>query len=86
MDRFLVWSVDSMTEWSLRPMCYALSEQGGQCHIDLPLLVYSEFAALPPPSTRSSVESFLQRLTRDDAFLQSLRTPCPSAWRTTRGP
>lgn len=40
MDRFLVWRVDSMTDWGVEPKCYALSEQGGQCHIDLPLTVY----------------------------------------------
>ncbi|XP_070776890.1 vascular cell adhesion protein 1-like [Enoplosus armatus] len=40
MNRFLVWSVDSMTEWSIKAMCYALSDQGGQCHINLPLIVY----------------------------------------------
>ncbi|XP_076584496.1 intercellular adhesion molecule 1-like [Chaetodon auriga] len=40
MDCFLVWSVDRMSEWSIKPMCYALSEQGGQCHINLPLTVY----------------------------------------------
>ncbi|XP_034440275.1 hemicentin-1-like isoform X1 [Hippoglossus hippoglossus] len=37
--RFLVWSVDRMTEWSIEPMCFALLEQG-QCHIDLPVIVY----------------------------------------------
>ncbi|XP_078131617.1 vascular cell adhesion protein 1-like [Sander vitreus] len=40
MDLFVVWSVDRMTEWNEKPMCYALSEQGGQCHINLPLTVY----------------------------------------------
>ncbi|XP_031144979.1 hemicentin-1-like [Sander lucioperca] len=40
MGPFVVWSVDSMTEWNEKPMCYALSEQGGQCHINLPLTVY----------------------------------------------
>ncbi|XP_031718836.1 neural cell adhesion molecule 1-like [Anarrhichthys ocellatus] len=40
MDRFLVWRVDRMTAWSIRPACYALSEQGGQCDIHLPLTVY----------------------------------------------
>ncbi|XP_060949407.1 MAM domain-containing glycosylphosphatidylinositol anchor protein 1-like [Limanda limanda] len=39
-DRFLVWSVDRMTEWSIEPSCYALSEQGGQCQIHLPVIVY----------------------------------------------
>ena len=43
MDRFLVWHVNNMTEWSIKPMCYALSELGGQCDIILPLIVYSEF-------------------------------------------
>ncbi|XP_042340570.1 hemicentin-1-like isoform X2 [Plectropomus leopardus] len=49
MDHFLVWSVDSMTEWSIKPTCYALSEQGGQCHIHLPLIVYK-----PPDSVSIS--------------------------------
>ncbi|XP_062244912.1 hemicentin-1-like [Platichthys flesus] len=38
--RFLVWSVDRMTKWSIEPSCYALSEEGGQCHIELPVIVY----------------------------------------------
>ncbi|KAK9540718.1 hypothetical protein VZT92_003155 [Zoarces viviparus] len=38
-DRFQVWRVDRMTDWSIRPTCYALSEQG-QCDIHLPLTVY----------------------------------------------
>ncbi|XP_068583849.1 intercellular adhesion molecule 1-like [Cebidichthys violaceus] len=40
IDRFLVWRVDRMTDWSIRPACYALSDQGGQCDIHLPLTVY----------------------------------------------
>nr|XP_020443045.1 MAM domain-containing glycosylphosphatidylinositol anchor protein 1-like [Monopterus albus] len=40
MDRFLVWSVDRMTEWGIKPICYALAEQGGDCHINLPLTIY----------------------------------------------
>ncbi|XP_068177942.1 intercellular adhesion molecule 2-like isoform X2 [Antennarius striatus] len=40
MDRYLVWSVDRMSEWGIRATCYALSEHGGQCDISLPLLVY----------------------------------------------
>lgn len=39
-NHFLVWSVDSMTEWSIAPMCYALSDQGDQCVIKLPLTVF----------------------------------------------
>lgn len=42
MDRFLVWSVDRMTEWSIKPACYALADQGGQCHLNLSLVVYSK--------------------------------------------
>ncbi|XP_040001182.1 uncharacterized protein LOC120799834 isoform X2 [Xiphias gladius] len=49
MDRFLVWSVDRMTEWSTKAMCYALSDKGGQCHIDLPVIVYK-----PPDSVSIS--------------------------------
>lgn len=32
-----------MNEWSIKPMCYALSDLGGQCHFNLPVTVYSEF-------------------------------------------
>ena len=46
MDRFIVWTVDSMTEWNLTPMCYASVERGGQCHINVPLIVYSELLIL----------------------------------------
>ncbi|XP_049427944.1 vascular cell adhesion protein 1-like [Epinephelus fuscoguttatus] len=52
MDRFLVWSVDRMTEWSIKPQCYALSELGGQCHIDLPLTVYK-----PPDNVSISFDN-----------------------------
>ncbi|XP_070683780.1 vascular cell adhesion protein 1-like [Pempheris klunzingeri] len=40
MNSFQVWSEDSMTEWSLKPMCFALSETGGRCDIVLTLIVY----------------------------------------------
>ncbi|XP_034044833.1 NT-3 growth factor receptor-like [Thalassophryne amazonica] len=40
MDHFVVWSVDRMTEWSIRPLCYSLSDQGGQCSLQLDLTVY----------------------------------------------
>ncbi|XP_071359586.1 vascular cell adhesion protein 1-like isoform X2 [Trachinotus anak] len=39
MDHFLVWSVDSMTEWNITAMCYALSDHG-PCHNNLPVIVY----------------------------------------------
>ncbi|KAG8014602.1 hypothetical protein GBF38_003150, partial [Nibea albiflora] len=29
-----------ITNWTLEPMCYALSDLGGHCHIKLPLIVY----------------------------------------------
>lgn len=35
-----------MTKWNISAMCYALSDQGGQCHIGLPLTVYSELIYL----------------------------------------
>ncbi|XP_029949980.1 intercellular adhesion molecule 1-like [Salarias fasciatus] len=38
--QYVVWSVPSMTEWSIKPACYALSEEGGQCDIDLVVTVY----------------------------------------------
>ncbi|XP_007549781.1 uncharacterized protein LOC103136453 [Poecilia formosa] len=40
MENFLVWSVDSVTEWSLSPECYATSEEGGQCSSSLSVIVY----------------------------------------------
>lgn len=42
MERFIVWTVN-MTVWSLTPMCFAQLEEGGQCHINVPVIVYSEF-------------------------------------------
>lgn len=45
MKRFLVWSVDQMSEWDIKPMCFALSEHGGTCDIALPVTVYQ-----PPDS------------------------------------
>ncbi|XP_075948129.1 uncharacterized protein LOC142950116 [Anarhichas minor] len=47
-DRFQVWRVDSMTDWSIRPTCFVLSEQG-PCDIHLPLTVYK-----PPRSVSIS--------------------------------
>ncbi|XP_030005344.1 intercellular adhesion molecule 1-like [Sphaeramia orbicularis] len=37
---FLVWSEDRVTEWSIKPMCYALSDHGGPCQLHLPVTVY----------------------------------------------
>uniref|UniRef100_A0A3Q3WIV7 Ig-like domain-containing protein n=1 Tax=Mola mola TaxID=94237 RepID=A0A3Q3WIV7_MOLML len=39
-NRFLVWSVDRMTKWSIKPVCFALLEQGDPCQINLPVTVY----------------------------------------------
>ncbi|XP_029284453.1 MAM domain-containing glycosylphosphatidylinositol anchor protein 1-like [Cottoperca gobio] len=50
MDRSLVWRVDRMTKWSITPSCYVFSEEGGQCHIHLPLTVYK-----PPDNVFFSV-------------------------------
>uniref|UniRef100_A0A3Q3PZH2 Ig-like domain-containing protein n=1 Tax=Monopterus albus TaxID=43700 RepID=A0A3Q3PZH2_MONAL len=36
----MIWCVDRMTEWGIKPICYALAEQGGDCHINLPLTIY----------------------------------------------
>lgn len=41
--QYLVWSVDRMTEWSIQLMCYALIDQEGQCQINVPVVVYSEY-------------------------------------------
>lgn len=43
---FLVWSVEKMTDWTIKPVCFALSEQGGQCYSKLTLIVYSKSTAL----------------------------------------
>ncbi|XP_073321603.1 intercellular adhesion molecule 1-like [Pagrus major] len=40
MGHFVVWTVDRMTNWSLTASCYALSPDGGPCHINLPVIVY----------------------------------------------
>ncbi|XP_061888407.1 intercellular adhesion molecule 3-like [Entelurus aequoreus] len=40
MEHFLVWSVDNMTEWSVSPVCYAVSNLEGSCHLPLPVVVY----------------------------------------------
>ncbi|KAM9315153.1 intercellular adhesion molecule 1-like [Pholidichthys leucotaenia] len=40
MDHFLIWSVERMTNWSSKPVCFALSEIGGKCDIALSLIVY----------------------------------------------
>ncbi|XP_072239907.1 intercellular adhesion molecule 2-like isoform X2 [Leuresthes tenuis] len=40
MEDFLVWSVDKMTDWSIKPTCYAASDLGGQCAKELSLMVY----------------------------------------------
>ncbi|XP_058497217.1 uncharacterized protein LOC131467369 [Solea solea] len=40
MNRFLVWSVNSVTDWKINSTCYALSDHGGQCSIKLPIIVY----------------------------------------------
>ncbi|KAM6939680.1 intercellular adhesion molecule 2-like [Xenentodon cancila] len=42
-----------MTEWSMKPSCYALSDLGGSCSIELPLIVYQ-------PPDRVSIK-FLNR-------------------------
>ncbi|PWA32586.1 hypothetical protein CCH79_00015053, partial [Gambusia affinis] len=46
-ESFLVWSVDNLTEWSLSPVCYAMSDEGGQCSSSLSVIVYQ------PPKTVS---------------------------------
>ncbi|XP_026159435.1 vascular cell adhesion protein 1 [Mastacembelus armatus] len=47
INSFLVWNVKRMTEWNIIPTCFALAEQGGQCHANLLLTVYK------PPDTVS---------------------------------
>ncbi|XP_061686852.1 intercellular adhesion molecule 1-like [Syngnathoides biaculeatus] len=49
MESFLMWSVENMTEWSISPMCYAVSNLEGSCHLNLPVLVYK-----PPDSVSLS--------------------------------
>ncbi|KAM3623376.1 uncharacterized protein V6R79_010364 [Siganus canaliculatus] len=36
----LVWKVERMTEWSIKPACYIMSDLGEPCHIHLPITVY----------------------------------------------
>ncbi|XP_054912643.1 uncharacterized protein LOC129376960 isoform X1 [Poeciliopsis prolifica] len=43
----LTWRVDSLTEWSLSLVCYALSDEGGECSSSLSVIVYQ------PPKTVS---------------------------------
>ncbi|KAL6111028.1 icam2 [Pungitius sinensis] len=50
MDGFLVWHVDRLTDWGIRPICYALADTGGRCDIALPLIVYK-----PPNKVSISV-------------------------------
>ncbi|CAN9510600.1 unnamed protein product [Ophioblennius macclurei] len=40
MDQYLVWSVNRMTEWSIKPSCYAVREGQGPCDISLSVVVY----------------------------------------------
>lgn len=35
-----------MTNWTIIPVCYAISDQGGQCYISLPSIVYRESIVL----------------------------------------
>ncbi|KAM4750197.1 vascular cell adhesion protein 1-like [Anableps anableps] len=46
-ESFQVWRVDNMTEWSINPVCFTLSDEGGECSISLSLIVYK------PPKTVS---------------------------------
>ncbi|KAM8879991.1 myelin-associated glycoprotein-like [Spinachia spinachia] len=40
MAQFLVWHVDRVTDWDIRPICFALADTEGQCNIPLPMTVY----------------------------------------------
>lgn len=37
-----MWSVDRMTDWGIKPTCFAVADQWEQCFLELPVLVYSE--------------------------------------------
>lgn len=63
-----MWSVDSMTDWGIKPTCFAISDQWGQCYLKLPVLVYSEFClagegaeTLPRGSPADPLPQNLQR-------------------------
>uniref|UniRef100_A0A8C7XV59 Ig-like domain-containing protein n=1 Tax=Oryzias sinensis TaxID=183150 RepID=A0A8C7XV59_9TELE len=40
LGEFLVWRVDRLTEWSIKAMCYAVSDVEGKCDKALSLTVY----------------------------------------------
>ena len=42
----ILWTVDSLTEWSASPMCYYTSASGHQCSTELPVTVYSKSALM----------------------------------------
>ncbi|XP_077428120.1 intercellular adhesion molecule 1-like [Vanacampus margaritifer] len=63
MDSFLVWRVERMTEWNISPMCYAVSNLEGSCHLHLPVLVYK-----PPDSVSFSFTNHTGSLLEDSRY------------------
>lgn len=64
VGRFLVWNEDRITNWSISPKCYALSDEVGQCHRNLPVTVYK-----PPESVSVSFKNHLGPLREDQLYL-----------------
>ncbi|XP_067441403.1 vascular cell adhesion protein 1-like [Thunnus thynnus] len=54
MKTFLVWSVNSTTDWNIEPMCCAMSEMGPGCHLNLSVIVYK-----PPDSVSISIANHI---------------------------
>ncbi|XP_030292010.1 intercellular adhesion molecule 1-like [Sparus aurata] len=62
MERFIVWTVN-MTVWSLTLQCFALLEQDGPCHIDVPVIVYK-----PPDNVSISLVNHTGAMLEDRRY------------------
>lgn len=43
--QLITWKVDSLVHWDIQPVCF-LNTVAGQCHMKLPVTVYSKKASL----------------------------------------